>query len=289
MDMITPKVMVFFVTNKCNASCTHCFNWKADRSDELSLDEIKKIDFSFLDSISITGGEPTLREDLVEICSHIASTNEFTLNTNSILTEQIEKVISAVGSKKINVNISLDGTAEIHDSIRGVKCFDSAINTIRLCGKMNVDVTIVTTISRYNLDNIPSLMEYLTKNGIVRKKGDIVFNIARGLNHVFAVDSSMAFYHNPRDDKTVLSLDELKSVYAKIKKFMVNQNKVVWQYSIEILSNHKKILPCFAGTREMILHSNGDVSACEYTKPFANIRNFDYDLIKLWNDKNAAK
>jgi MoaA/NifB/PqqE/SkfB family radical SAM enzyme len=130
-------------------------------------------------------------------------------------------------------------------------------------------------------------MEYLTKEGLVRKKGDIVFNIARGSEHAFDVDSSLSYYHNPRDDKTVLSLDELKTAYAKIKEFMPHQNKIVWEYSIKMLSNHKKVLPCFAGTREMVLQSNGDVSACEYTRPFANVRNFDYALVKLWNNKDV--
>jgi MoaA/NifB/PqqE/SkfB family radical SAM enzyme len=236
--------------------------------------------------VSITGGEPTLRDDIIEICRHVSSKNKFTLNTNGILTGRIEKIISAEGSKKINVNVSLDGTSAVHDSIRGVKCFDSAISTIRICRKMNVDVKIVSTVSRYNMDNISDLMEYLTKGGFIRKKGDVVFNITRGLDHIFNVESSLTYYHNPRDNKAMLSLDELKGAYANIKKFMTNQNKIVWEYSIKILSIHKKIFPCFAGTREMILHSNGDVSACEYTRPFANIRNFDYDLIKLWNNKD---
>jgi MoaA/NifB/PqqE/SkfB family radical SAM enzyme len=284
--MIIPRILTFFVTNRCNARCAHCFNWKADRKDEMSLEEIKKIDFGFFDSVSITGGEPTLRDDIIEICRHVSSKNKFTLNTNGILTGRIEKIISAEGSKKINVNVSLDGTSAVHDSIRGVKCFDSAISTIRICRKMNVDVKIVSTVSRYNMDNISDLMEYLTKGGFIRKKGDVVFNITRGLDHIFNVESSLTYYHNPRDNKAMLSLDELKGAYANIKKFMTNQNKIVWEYSIKILSIHKKIFPCFAGTREMILHSNGDVSACEYTRPFANIRNFDYDLIKLWNNKD---
>jgi len=286
--MIIPKVVNFFVTNRCNANCSHCFNWKTDTRDEMSLDEIKKIDFSFFDSISITGGEPTLRKDIAEICRHISckNKNKFYLNTNGMLPEQIEKIIVATGYKKINVNVSLDGTLAVHDSIRGVKCFDSALDTIELCRKMNADVTIVSTVSRYNMNNIAEFMAYLMKCGFVRKKGDVVFNIARGLDHAFDVDSSLSYYHNPRDDKTMLSLDELKAAYTNIKEFMPHQNKIVWEYSIKMLSYHKKMLPCFAGTREMILHPNGDVSACEYTKPFANVRNFDYDLIKLWNNKD---
>jgi MoaA/NifB/PqqE/SkfB family radical SAM enzyme len=287
MGMIIPRVLTFFVTNRCNALCSHCFNWKADSTGELTLEEIEKIDFSFFDSVSVTGGEPTLRDDIAEVCKHVSCKNKLTLSTNGTLTKRAESVISAVGSNKINFNISLDGVPAVHDSIRGIKCFDAAVSTIRLCRKMGVDVTIVSTVSRYNMDKIPEMMRYLTDEGIVTKKGDVVFNITRGLNHLFNVEPSVTYYHNPRDDTTMLSLDELKTTFANIKTFMTNQNKVVWEYSIKMLSSHKKLFPCFAGTREMILHSNGEVSACEYTKPFANVRNFDYDLIKLWNNKDV--
>ncbi len=284
--MIIPKILTFFVTNKCNARCSHCFNWKTETSDELSLEEIKKIDFNFFDSVSITGGEPTLRRDLAEICSYVAK-NKIYLNTNGLIPERIEKVIKSVGADKVSVTVSLDGTQAVHDSIRGVKCFVLAVETINLCRKLGAEVTILTTISRFNINNIPELMEYLKKEGFFSKRGDVVFNIARGLEHAFEVDDSLGFYHNPRDGKAVLSLDEMKAAYAVIKKYMANQNKVVWEYSIKMLSAHRKLVSCFAGSMEMVLHANGDVAACEYTKPFVNVRDYDYDLLKLWNSKEA--
>ena len=62
-----PDAITFFVTSRCNARCEHCFYWKelnADR-DELTLEEINKVATSMskgLDSLALTGGEPTLPE-----------------------------------------------------------------------------------------------------------------------------------------------------------------------------------------------------------------------------------
>jgi MoaA/NifB/PqqE/SkfB family radical SAM enzyme len=163
----------------------------------------------------------------------------------------------------------------------------SAIQTIKQSKKAGADVTILTTISRRNMSKIPELMEYLKTEGLYNKKDDVVFNIARGLEHAFNVDPSVGFYHNPRDNKTMLTLDELKSVYTEIKPYMANQNKVVWDYSIKMLSQHKKLVACYAGNLEMVLHANGDVAACEYTRPFANVRDYDFDILKLWNSQSA--
>lgn len=284
--MITPKILSFFVTNRCNARCSHCFNWKTMPEGELSLEEIKKIDFGVFDSVSITGGEPTLRTDLAEVCSHVAK-NKIYLNTNGLLPERILEVIDRVGADMVNVTVSIDGTRGVHDQIRGVNCFESAIKTIKMCKQAGTEVTILTTISRHNIGDVHRLMEYLKTEGLYTKKGDVVFNIARGLEHAFNLDPSVGFYHNPRDDKTMLTLDELKSAYAQIKHYMSNQNKVVWDYSIKMLSQHKKLVACYAGNLEMVLHANGDVAACEYTRPFANVRDYDFDIMKLWNTPAA--
>ena len=68
---------------------------------------------------------------------------------------------------------------------------------------------------------------------------------------------------------------------------MANQNRVVWDYSLKMLSTHKKLVACYAGNLEMVLHANGDVAACEYTKPFANVKDYDFDVEKLWNSDAA--
>ncbi len=69
----TPVYVMFFVTSFCNARCLMCFNWQridgAVQKDELKLDEIKKIfsSFSSIQQLTLTGGEPFLRNDLSEM------------------------------------------------------------------------------------------------------------------------------------------------------------------------------------------------------------------------------
>ena len=56
--------MIFFVTDRCNARCKHCFNWDKIRdsksTEELSLEEIKKISSHFgrIKYMTYGGGEP---------------------------------------------------------------------------------------------------------------------------------------------------------------------------------------------------------------------------------------
>lgn len=285
--MITPKILTFFVTNQCNAKCNHCFNWKTKPVNELSLEEIQKINFNIFNSISITGGEPTLRADLAEICTQIATKNKIYLNTNGLMPQKIKDIITKIGAHKVSVTVSLDGTKNTHNQIRGVDCLESAIETIKLCKKENVNVTILTTISRSNLTNIPQLIQHLQTENLFTKKGDIVFNITRGLEHVFNLDPTQNFHHNPHDNNTILTPQELKNTYTQIKPYMTNQNRIVWEYSLKMLTQHKKLVTCQAGNMEMILHANGDIAACEYTTPFTNIRTHNFNILTAWNNETA--
>src|ERR1043166_2790477 len=77
--MLKPLKLRIGLTNRCNSKCIMCNIWKMVDNDapwlaeELRAEEIDKIldrnsrFFSNLNHISITGGEPTLRRDFVEI------------------------------------------------------------------------------------------------------------------------------------------------------------------------------------------------------------------------------
>jgi MoaA/NifB/PqqE/SkfB family radical SAM enzyme len=201
--------------------------------------------------------------------------------------QRIKDVIKKVGANRVSVTVSLDATKNLHDQIRGIECFNSAVETIKLCKKEDVDVTILTTLSRLNMTNIPQLMQHLKADGLFTKKGDVVFNIARGLEHAFNLDPAQRFHHSPQDNNIVLTLTELKESFSQIKQYMTNQNCVVWKYSLKMLSEHQKLVTCQAGNIDMVLHANGDIAACEYTNPFTNIRNYNFNLLTLWNSKTA--
>ena len=136
-----PIYLIFFVTNNCNAKCNHCFyseQLNQSQKNLLTLDQVK--DFSKqLDKIvwlAISGGEPFLRNDLEEIYKLFCDNNkieDLNLPTNGVLTDVIyEKTKNMLNSRKIknfNIVLSLDGTKDIHNEIRGINCYDNVFNT----------------------------------------------------------------------------------------------------------------------------------------------------------------
>ncbi|MDI6738342.1 MAG: radical SAM protein, partial [Nanoarchaeota archaeon] len=88
----TPINLTLYVTNKCNANCRHCF-YKSElniEKEEISLSQIEKIAKTLkhpLATLMLSGGEPFLRNDIVEVCKIFLKHNKtrrITISTNGM-------------------------------------------------------------------------------------------------------------------------------------------------------------------------------------------------------------
>jgi len=125
-----PYKLTFAVTLNCNSRCKHCNIWQLRPKNELTIEEIRafvRANPSFV-IVELTGGEPFMRSDLVEIAKAFAEYSKrlyaITIPTNSLV--NIEAVVNKVNemlklNKKIVITLSLDGYRELEDEIRGVK------------------------------------------------------------------------------------------------------------------------------------------------------------------------
>ena len=119
-----PYMAELDVTYQCNCQCQMCQRWQDTRRNFLSLLEYQKLaeELSHLNvhQISIAGGEPLLREDIITIIKSFAERGQsVNLCTNGMLLEKYYQEICQSGAACVSV--SLDGaTAECHDRIRGV-------------------------------------------------------------------------------------------------------------------------------------------------------------------------
>ena len=307
----TPVALIFFVTSRCNLRCSHCFYWRElnTASDtELSIDEIRKIAQSFMHpvSLSLTGGEPFLRKDLKEIIEAFhagCGTREVGIATNGTLTENIVETIRSVleagNLSSLSVQVSLDGLEGTHDAIRGVKgSFQKAMITIMELKKIgehhpHLQLKTALAVQKSNLPELKEYVEYLLPLNIPLR-----FNIVRGGNFgVFNLPISTYSGFDPKDQNSAfLSLESIKGVYTLLKKmsddnnfhFWPSRQQRIWELSIKMLEEHKSEIPCYARFMESVLFANGDVSFCELSKPFADIRQFDYDFKRLWKCDDAA-
>jgi radical SAM family uncharacterized protein len=156
------------LTYNCNLKCKMCPFWKRSSKD-LSLAKEKAILRQIYDAgicgVAFEGGEPLLREDLVEILAFSRSLPLHTsLITNGTLLksriDEIEPYINGV------VYVSLDGLEKTHDMIRGVNGgFKKSLQGIA-AAKEKVPVTINTTIMAENLHEIEDIVLLAKELGV---------------------------------------------------------------------------------------------------------------------------
>lgn len=308
----TPVVLIFFVTSRCNLRCSHCFYWQelnTAANEELSIDEIRKIARSFEHpvSLSLTGGEPFLRNDLKEIIEAFhegCGTREVGIATNGTLEASIvETVHSVLGEgllSNLSVQVSLDGLEKTHDAIRGIKgSFEKAMSTLKALKKIRQHypgfyLKIAFSIQKRNVSEIKEFVEYLLPLNIPLR-----FNIVRGGSFgVFNLPKSASSGFDPRDETgAFLSLDEIKKIYAWLKNrsgksschFWPARQQKIWELSIKMLEDSRSEMPCYANAIESVLYAKGDVAFCELSKTYANIREYDHDFRKIWKSEEADK
>src|SRR4030042_1409571 len=168
----SPIVAHLGITSACNMRCQYCSVRKPyKRIRELSTEEWKKIIRKLarlgVFQIGFTGGEPTLRKDLVELASFVTSLNcTFNLTTNCWhVDEKLIVELKKAGMRQCQV--SLDShIPEINDELRAKGSFERVKKTIQLLKEQNIAVGVDCVVSNNNLEFIPELVDWLGKQNV---------------------------------------------------------------------------------------------------------------------------
>ncbi|MCT4594156.1 MAG: radical SAM protein [Anaeromicrobium sp.] len=159
------------VTNRCNLECRFCFasSKKGDLQDP-SLDKIKSWYERLLEgggpyNIQISGGEPTLRDDLDKIIElgHHMGFDFIQLNTNGLRIAEDEEYVRRLKKSGLNsVFLQFDGTNDnIYKSLRGKNLFKTKVKAIENLDKYNIGVILVPTlVPHVNMDNIGEIIDF---------------------------------------------------------------------------------------------------------------------------------
>lgn len=129
------------------------------------------------EDICLTGGEPLMHPDFLEILSFCQSMNlqSIHLQTNAtLITEEICEAMSSGDARKLNFQISLDGgTAAAHDLVRGQGSFNKAVAGIaQLVVQGYGSRTIIGfTEMQHNLHEVPALLRLAAETGVASVVG----------------------------------------------------------------------------------------------------------------------
>ncbi len=163
-----PFIVIWETTQACDLACRHCRMGVNDEHDPLILsyeegcmlmDQIA--DFGKPSPIFVmTGGDPFKRADLFDLI-HYGDQHGLTVaispsGTPLLNTENI-KLARERGARAMS--LSVDGSnAQIHDDFRQVPgVFDRTIDAWKVSREVGMKVQINTTVSRYNLFDIPNI------------------------------------------------------------------------------------------------------------------------------------
>ncbi len=168
-------VVVWNVGRRCNLRCIHCYSQSqdVDYPDELTTAEGKALidDLAQYGSpvLLFSGGEPLMREDILELIGHARSRGmRAVLSTNgTLITRELAKKLKDLDLSY--VGISLDGLQKTHDMFRGKKgAFDEAIQGLRNCKEAGIKVGLRFTMNKKNVEDIPGIFQLLRDEDIPR-------------------------------------------------------------------------------------------------------------------------
>jgi len=155
------------VTRRCNLNCRYCF--AQNGGGDIPMDELTEAVDIILRSghplIQLSGGEPTLRDDLPELIRYIhAHGGRYVqINTNGIRLAGDEAYVAALADAGLNIAfLQFDGTEdEIYVKLRGRPLLDIKNRAIELCGRYGIGVTLVPTVVRgVNDHQIGEIVQY---------------------------------------------------------------------------------------------------------------------------------
>ena len=293
-----PYVISWNLTYRCNLACEHCYldaggtplvgtaNF-ADRS-ELGTEECFKV----IDEIAafapecvtiLTGGEPLLRRDILEIVRRAAERGLWVVvGTNGVrISENVAQRLAEAGAR--GLSLSLDALdPERHDHFRKVRgAWQNTVEGAAILNRTGLPFIVQTTAGSHNLGELDAIADFAHEQ-LAAKVWNLYFLVPTGRGQ-FVSDISPAQY-----DEVLASLYRIQRKYDR--RMLVNA-KCAPHYIKTILEKDDaeariRIYSggaggCPAGTHYMGIRPNGDVTPCPYLPVFAgNIRKTS--LTDLW-------
>ena len=286
--------LILRVTDRCDLRCIHCFvDSGRSHVNELTTDEIKGIiDWAARNGsfrLGITGGEPTLRKDLVEIAGYARENGLWTMITTNgfSLTEDLCRKLKEIEINQVDVSID-NSTAEAHDHFRGCKgSFERATQAVKMLLSHNITTAVTAVVSTRNFEDLPSLYQLARELKVPFFRADVFIALGRGQRDL------------------ALTAEQFRTVYEWMDKLHdpgIKAERIFGNFDflfpdkyrpdiMEVACGHKGVPVCEAGITRCSITADGTVLPCSYfcTPEFyaGNIR--ENTLDEIWHKSEVLK
>ncbi|MDP1727420.1 MAG: radical SAM protein [Bacteroidota bacterium] len=296
--------MTYFVTDKCNFKCKHCFmldqlNLKKTRF--LSLEEVQEMGkhIHSMQRVHIGGGEPLIRNDIDEITVAIANewnTQTICLPTNGSMQKNAVKTAELFGRKsdkylRFHFSLNMIGKEmdEFSEHKNAFNLWDKTIKRVKEITKKlnNISLTVLTTFNDFNQAKIEELTKYVNDE---IEPDDFSFALVRPHKN----------YH-PELDIEKFEKENHKVHYNSRKQgpFIRAYREIIRKKIARYYLNPKYYVPCQSGKLRVVMSPEGDIFPCEnlgYPEGnkqndwyMGNIRHFNHNIHRLLKSSPAKR
>jgi len=303
---LMPYKLNLAVTNRCNSRCITCRTWREYRvnpemqSNELSVAEFGRLFHnlsSYIRWLSLTGGEPFLREDFSEIVNaaikKIRSLALINIPTNGLLHDRIINFIDSLKNThypEISISFSIDGPSEVHDRIRGIKgSYDIVWNTYLESKKIarrnsHIHLHIETTVSSFNISKLKLFVKELRKN-----KHTMIITIAHDA-YLYHNEGDTSILPNIFDTETGDFFSFLKREFRGYHPSEILTRAYIKRIPMFLRNRSSQVLPCAAMESSFAMNPYGDVLPClMWDKLLGNVRDFDFRILDILSTESSVK
>ncbi|AKG92184.1 putative molybdenum cofactor biosynthesis protein A [Geoglobus ahangari] len=194
------------VTSRCNLNCFYCHQEGYSSDKELTPDEISEIAGAFkslgIRKVKITGGEPLIRKDIVEIVEKLPEFDEVSMTTNGALLPRYAHELSEAGLDRVNVSLDTLDEEKYRIMTRGgrIERVIDGIHEAVNAGLTPVKINMVL-ISGFNLEEVDRMVEFVRKfNGkVILQLIELVSLNYNGEGHFDVYELARKFEENAKE------------------------------------------------------------------------------------------
>lgn len=277
--MHKPILAIYDTIKLCNQHCPMC-NIRKEKSEQLSLDEIKKTAAKLkkfgVRYVFIQGGEPLIRKDILQIADiFISNSIKPTIITNGVLLTR--ELALEIAKRRCNLTISLDSMIdERYAFLRGSDDLAKVIKNIRDIADItdrHGNWAVTATITRQSsIEDINNIYDFANKNGFM-----------------FAIRPyiSVTGVAGKADKELEYSSDDVLEIFEHYLSIAKKENYLAYLVYLEHIKYIKgqPMPPCDAMKHSFLLKENGQMAPCiEMPEKNFTFENFRKDKEKYKNE-----
>lgn len=247
------------LTYACNLKCIHCCNDISDVYNQLSLDQIKNFHIKAMKSgikdAVLTGGEPTMNSQFMDIISFLSECGSVVVTTNGT-THSPDYFIDLLGQKKnVFLQISLDGfTSTSHDAIRGKGKFATTMNLVHklIEANLSTQVGLSVVIMKNNISEIMDIVDFAVNSNLGSIHFPKLMSNGRGRMNWCAISptieeqieiENMLLKKINESDRDIISVNRFNHIIASLHSQTNDEKGLYCEFTLKVAPDGN-IYPC---------------------------------------------